>query len=79
MADDGHLVEIIHSGPAEMPVGNGETGRLDDMGLDVQAGAEPQNRPGVLRDVRLKKDNTHRKRPSAPVENFRKNLRHRRF
>ena len=28
MAYDGHLVQIVHSGPAEMPVGNGETGRL---------------------------------------------------
>ena len=66
MAHDGDLVEVVHSGAAEMPVRNGESGRLDNVGLDTETGAEPQNRPGVLRDVRLKKDDTHRKAAFGP-------------
>ena len=51
MTLDGHLIEIIHAGAAEVQVRHRKAGRLDNMGLDIQAGAEPQNRPRVLRDV----------------------------
>ena len=53
------LVEIVHAGPAEMPVGDRKAGRLDDMGGHVQAGAQAQNRSGVLGDVGLEKRNLH--------------------
>jgi hypothetical protein len=59
VAHQGHLVEIIHAGPAEMPVGYRKTCRFNDVGRDVQAGAEPQNRPGILGNVGLKKRNLH--------------------
>ena len=54
-----HLVEIVHAGAAEGAVGDREAGRLDDMGRDAEAGAEPQNRAGILRDVGLVKGEVH--------------------
>ena len=66
MTHDGDLVEVVHSRAAEMPVGNGKPGRFDNVCLDAETGAEPQNRPGVLRDIRLKKDDTHRKAALGP-------------
>ncbi len=59
VAGDGHLIEIVHAGPAKVPVGHRKTGRLDDMGCHIQAGAEAQDRPGILRDVGLEKCNLH--------------------
>jgi hypothetical protein len=56
---DGHLVEIIHAGPAEMPVGDWKTGGFDDMGRDLKARAKPEDGPGVLGDVGLEKRNLH--------------------
>src|SRR5882672_6779006 len=56
---DGYLVEIVHAGPAEVPVGHRKTRRLDDMGSHIQTRAETKNRPGVLRDVGLEKRNLH--------------------
>jgi hypothetical protein len=53
MAHDGNLIEVIHSGAAEGAVGGREASGLDDMGLDPEARAEPQNRPCILRDVRF--------------------------
>jgi hypothetical protein len=53
------MVEIVHAGTAEGPIGYGEPGWLDDMRLDAEAGAKPQNRPGVLRNVRLIKGDPH--------------------
>src|SRR5208282_3353940 len=52
-------VEVVHPGAAEGAVGDGETGRLDDIGLDAEAGAEAQNRSGVLRNVGLIEGDTH--------------------
>jgi hypothetical protein len=49
-----------------MAVGHRKSGRLDDMGLHGEAGAEAQNRPGVLRDVGLKKDDSHRTAAFGP-------------
>ena len=59
MAHDFHLIEVVHSGAAEVPVGDRKTGRLDDVRLDIQAGAEAENRSGVLRNVRLEKSYAH--------------------
>jgi hypothetical protein len=55
----GYLVEIVHAGPAEMPVGHLKTRRLDNMGRHVKARAQAQNRAGVLGDVGLEKRNLH--------------------
>src|SRR5262245_34791537 len=49
---EGDLVEVVHAGPTEGAIGHREAGRLDDMHLNAEAGAEPENRPGILRDVR---------------------------
>ena len=59
MAHDRHLVEVVHSGAAEGAVGDREAGRLDDVGLDPEAGAEPQNRSGILRDIGLVEGDPH--------------------
>jgi hypothetical protein len=53
------LVEIIHTGAAEVPVGNRKTCGFDDVGGHVKARAEPKNGPGVLRDVGLEKRYLH--------------------
>jgi hypothetical protein len=55
----GNLIEIIHPGPAEVAVGHRESRRLDDMGGHVQAGAEAQDRAGVLGNVGLKQRDLH--------------------
>ena len=57
---DGNGVEVVHAGAAEGAVGDRKAGRLDDMGLDAQAGAEPQNRPGILGNVGLVEGDPHR-------------------
>ena len=59
MAHDGYLVEIVHAGAAEVPVGHRKAGGLDDMGRHAEARAKAQNRPGVLGDVGLEKRNLH--------------------
>ena len=59
MSRDGHLVEIIHAGATEVPVGCRKTCGFDDMGGHVKSCAEPQNGAGVLRDVGLEKHNLH--------------------
>ena len=51
--------EIIHAGPAEVPVGHRKTCGFDDMGGHIKARTEPENGPGVLRDVGLEKRNLH--------------------
>ena len=53
------LVEVIHPGAAEGAVGDREAGRLDDVRLDPEAGAEPENRAGILRNVGLEKGDPH--------------------
>ena len=59
MADDCDLIEVIHSGPSEVPVGDRKARRLDDMRLDIQARAQAENRSGVLWNVRLEKSYAH--------------------
>jgi hypothetical protein len=56
---DRDLVEVVHARPAEVAIRDREAGRLDDVGLDIKAGAQAQNGPGVLRDIGLKKRNPH--------------------
>src|SRR5690606_23333865 len=55
VALDSHLVEIVHPCPAESAVGDREAGRLDQMGGDPQAGAEPENRSRILGNIGLVK------------------------
>src|ERR1041385_7032809 len=59
MTHDPHLIEIIHAGAAEVAVGHRKARRLDDMRLDIQAGAQAQDGAGVLRNVGLEERNTH--------------------
>jgi hypothetical protein len=59
VAPNGHLIEIIHAGAAKVAVGNRKTRGFDDMGRDIQARAQAQDRPGVLGDVGLEKCNLH--------------------
>ena len=59
MAHEANLIEIVHPGAAERAVGDGKTGRLDDVRLQAEAGAQAQNRPGVLGDVGLEQRDPH--------------------
>src|SRR3954468_8910451 len=59
MAGNRDLVEIVHSRPAEMPVRHRKPRRLNDMGGDVQAGAEAQDGARVLGDIGLIKGEVH--------------------
>src|SRR5205085_12015291 len=63
---DAHMIEIIHAGAAEVPVGYRKAGGLDDVGGHVEACAETENRPGVLRNIGLEKRYLHRV-PAVPV------------
>jgi hypothetical protein len=60
VAGDCYRLEVIHSGAAEGAVGGRKTRRLDDVRLDPKACAQPQDRPGILRNVRLEKGKAHR-------------------
>ena len=53
------MVEIVHAGPAEMPVGGRKSRGLDNMSGNIQACAQPQNRSGVLGNVWLEKSDMH--------------------
>ena len=59
MAGKGDVIEVVHSRPAKMPVGDRKSGRLDDMGGRAHARTEAQNRPGVLGDIRLEEGDVH--------------------
>jgi hypothetical protein len=59
MAGKGDVIEVVHSRPAEMPVGDRKSGRLDDMGSRAQTRTQAQNRSRVLGDVGLEKRNLH--------------------
>ena len=54
------MLEIVHAGTAKRPVGNRKPRRLDDMGLDAKAGAEPENGAGILGNVGLIERDPHR-------------------
>ena len=47
-------------GPAEGAVGGGKASRPDEVCFKAEAGAQAQNRPGILRDVGLTKGDAHR-------------------
>ena len=68
MPAERHLIEIIHPGAAEGAVRTRKAGRLDDVGLDPEAGREPQNRAGVLRDVGLVEGDPHGRRFGPAIE-----------
>src|SRR5258706_411434 len=53
------MIEIVHAGATERAVGHRKSGRLDDMRLHAQTGAEPKNRSSVLRNVGLEQSNAH--------------------
>jgi len=59
MAHDLDGIEVVHPGAAEGAVGCRESGRLDDMGLDAEAGAQAENRTGILRNIRLVESDAH--------------------
>ena len=65
------LIQIVHSGAAEGTVGDRKAGRLDDMRGNSETGAEPQNRPGILRNVGLVEGKLHGALPAsgaAPIK-----------
>src|SRR5215475_4896625 len=53
MPHDLDLIQVIPAGPSERAVRGRKSGRLDDMRLDPQTRREAQDRPRVLRNVRL--------------------------
>jgi hypothetical protein len=55
-ADDGRIIE---DGALEPPVIEQETARLDQIDGHPKARREPQQGPGVLRNVRLEQSKTH--------------------
>ena len=70
MPGNGNVVEIVHAGPAEMPVGHRKPSRLNDMRRHIQAGAEPQNGAGILGNVGLVEGEVHSMDmvQSAPID-----------
>ena len=72
MADQSDLVEIVHPGAAEGAVGSRETGRFDQMRLDAEAGAKPQNRAGILGNIGLVKCDAHAASATAPEGEIRR-------
>ena len=53
VADEADLLQIVHARPSERAVGQVEPGRLDHMDVHPQAGAQSEQRAGVLRNVGL--------------------------
>ena len=51
--------KIIHVGAPQPPVRPDESARPDDIDPDAQARRQPENRAGILRDVRFVKGKTH--------------------
>jgi len=54
------MIEIVHPGAAKRPVRHRKPRRLDNMGLDAKASAEPENGAGILGNVGLIKRDAHR-------------------
>ncbi len=67
MPDQGDLLQVVHAGALQRPVGKVEAGRLDDVDFHPQAGAQSEDRAGVLRDVGLveNKGNHGRAKPAG--------------
>ena len=53
VAGKGRHFEIVHAGAPEIAVGEIESGRLDDVDRDAEAGGHAQDRAGVAGDVGL--------------------------
>ena len=53
MAENQRVGDIVHSSPPESAVGQVEPRRADDVDRNAEAGGEPQDVAGVLRDVGL--------------------------
>lgn len=54
-----HLIDVIHARTPHPCIGEGKSAGLDDVDGKVKTGSKPQNRAGILRDVRLKKSDSH--------------------
>ena len=65
MAGQGNLIQIVHAGAPKGTIGDRKAGRLDDVRFDTQAGAKPENRAGILGDVRLVEGDPHGHRAGA--------------
>jgi hypothetical protein len=59
MTGNTDAVDVVHAGAAESTIGHGKSARLYNVRLDAQAGAQPENRPGVLGDIRFVKRDSH--------------------
>jgi hypothetical protein len=59
MSHDLHVIEVVHPGAAERPVGGGKAGGLDDVRFDAEAGGEAKDSPGVLGNVGLEQGDAH--------------------
>src|SRR5687768_7264118 len=55
MPGQGRHFEIVHAGTPEVAVGDVETGGLDDVDGDTEAGGHAQDGAGVAGDIRLVK------------------------
>ena len=62
VTDDLPRRSIIEGGSTDRPVGQGKRARLDHVEGGPQAGGQPDGRAKVLRNVRLKKGQTHSNR-----------------
>ena len=49
--------DIIQSRPFQVPVGQREPRRLDDIDGEAEAGGKPEDRAGIAGDIRLVKGN----------------------
>jgi len=47
--------EVIHAGAVEIAVAQDKTAGMDDVDGNAEAGAEAEDRPGVLRNIGLEK------------------------
>src|SRR5579863_7967741 len=53
MADDGGEIGVVERGALQPAIVEQKTERLDQIDADPETSGEPQQRTGVLRDVRL--------------------------
>ena len=59
MACDGGAGDIVHAGPAQAAVAEGEAAGFDDVEPASEAGGEANHRTQVLRNVGLVKRESH--------------------
>jgi hypothetical protein len=63
MALDIRALEIVHSGPAEIAVGQQKSTGLDNVDSHPQAGAQPHQASRILGDIGLIQRQSHLKPP----------------